>query len=137
MISISYNIVWSSSYMTVFFPKIFFQTAFYTSNNSFKYSSPPRRSQWNKVSLNNSWTKILLRFISSKIWTVITERIEVGVPLLLKNRVNPLIHADAHALCEGTNSQQIPRVKGHVNKNIQAFYVLLPLYIFCTYKVLA
>ena len=61
-------------------------------------------------------------------------RMEVGVALLLKNPVNPFMHADVHALYEGTNSTQISWVEEHVNKNIQALYVLLPLYILCTYK---
>ena len=34
-------------------------------------------------------------------------RMEVGVALLLKNPVNPFMHADVHALYEGTNSTQI------------------------------
>ena len=61
-------------------------------------------------------------------------RMEVGVALLLKNPVNPFMHADVHALYEGTNSTQISWVEQHANKNIQALYVLLPLYILCTYN---
>ena len=41
------------------------------------------------------------------------------------------MHADA--LYDGTNSKQIPQFEEHVNKNIPDLYVLLPLFIFCTY----
>ena len=40
-------------------------------------------------------------------------------------------------LYEGTNSKQTPRAEEHVHKNIQALYVLLSSYIFCTHKDLA
>ena len=55
----------------------------------------------------------------------ISLKIDIGFPLLVKNRVNPLMHADA--LSKGTNSKQIPRVEEHVNKNISKlcmFYFL-------------
>ena len=43
------------------------------------------------------------------------------------------MHGDAPY--EGTISKQIPWDEKHVNKNIEALYVSLPLYIYCMYKV--
>ena len=93
----------------------FFQTAFYTSNNSFIYLSPPRKAGGLKFHI--IFLELIHCCASSAVkLKPISLKIDIGFLPLLKNRVNPLMHADA--LSKGTNSKQIPRVEEHVNKNI-------------------
>ena len=121
MICISSNTVWSSLYVTVFFPKIFFKQRF-----TLTYSSyiPPDQVEVGGLKFHIIFLELTYCCISSAVkfeplscWWCSSST---------NNRVNPLMHTDA--LHEGTNYKHIPRVEEHVNENIQALYISLPFY---------
>ena len=128
MISISYNIVSSSLYVTVFFSKIFFKQRF-TLLTVLSYI-PPNQGEATGLKFHVIFLELAYCCVTSVVkFELLSLKIEVGVPLLLKNCLN-----NTDVLYEGTDSKQILWVEEHVNKNMQALYVSLPSYIFCAYK---
>ena len=131
MISISYNIVLSSSYVTVFFSTIFFKQHF--TLLAMLSHIPLHLGKAGGLKFHIIFLELLYCCASSSVkLEPISLKIDIGVPLLLKNRVNPLMHV--YALSKGTNFKQLPRVEKHVNKNISKLrmFYFLRIYFVCT-----
>ena len=69
---------------------------------------PPHQGEAGGLKFHVIFLELIYCCVSSAVkFEALSMRMEVGVALLLKNPVNPFMHADVHALYEGTNSTQI------------------------------